>query len=109
MEKYIKASLVPPKILERDDFYLGWNACIDEVNKLPSEDVVPVSKAHNITLNDKSKEFICSECNLILVDFLEKHIEDGRWFSFSRFEFRYCPNCGAKISDVKEVVSCLTE
>lgn len=52
----------------------------------------------NITKQPPVDEFICSECGLILQDYCEKRIdgEDGDE-CFFEVEFKYCPNCGAKV------------
>ena len=108
MKEFICKDSLPLKVNERDDFFLGWNACLDEVNKLPPEEVMPAKYAKNVTYKDTSKEFLCSECDLNLVDYFRRVVENGQ-IGFERFYFRFCPNCGAKILDAKEVVSCLTE
>lgn len=52
----------------------------------------------NASDNNPVDEFICSECGFITEDFSEKRIdEDDGDVTYHEFEFRYCPNCGAKV------------
>lgn len=52
----------------------------------------------NASDNNPIDEFICSECGFMIEDFSEKRIdEDDGEVTYHEFEFRYCPNCGAKV------------
>lgn len=52
----------------------------------------------NASYDNPFDEFICSECGFMTEDFSEKRIdEDDGDVTYHEFEFRYCPNCGAKV------------
>lgn len=44
--------------------------------------------------------FICSECDIRIVDYIEERFDEENYeASFHEYEFKYCPNCGAKVVD----------
>ena len=43
--------------------------------------------------------FTCSECGISLVDFVEERVDDEYHATYYEYEFKYCPNCGAKVVD----------
>lgn len=48
-------------------------------------------------------QFVCSECGIELQDWhrVERDLDDGD-ISYHEYTFRFCPNCGAKIEEVRE-------
>ena len=60
----------------------------------------PVVHGKNITKRHPVDEFICSECGIVLVDYerLEIDEDDGDENCYE-YEFRFCPNCGAKMDE----------
>ena len=61
-------------------------------------DAVEVVHGQNITKQHPVDEFICSECGLVCRD-NGRYVYD-EWaddWSLYEFEFKYCPNCGAKM------------
>lgn len=76
-------------------YYYEARACIEDV---PTADVVEVRYGHNNTETHPVDEFICSECGLIMRDLTEVRIdEENEDECYYEFEFKYCPNCGAKM------------
>lgn len=54
----------------------------------------------NITTNHPVDEFICSNCNFKMENFAEVEVdEDDGEIMYQAFEFKYCPNCGAKVAE----------
>ena len=43
-------------------------------------------------------QFVCSNCGIELIDWrrVERDDEDGE-ITYHEYEFRFCPNCGAKL------------
>ena len=41
--------------------------------------------------------FTCSECGITIVDYVEERVDDDCHASYYEYEFKYCPNCGAKV------------
>ena len=67
------------------------------VDLIPAADVVEVRHGENITKMYPTDEFICSECGLIMRDFEEIRVDEENDECHYEFEFKYCPNCGAKM------------
>ena len=74
--------------------YMGVYDCIKSV---PAADVVEVRHGENITKMYPTEEFICSECGLIMRDFEEIRVDEENDECHYEFEFKYCPECGAKM------------
>lgn len=67
-------------------------------SELISAGIGKMKTCKNESDNNPVDEFICSECGFITEDFSEKRIdEDDGDVTYHEFEFRYCPNCGAKV------------
>ena len=62
----------------------GVECCFYE----PPED----ETCRNITEENPVDDFVCSKCGIHLYDWIRKDDED--WYEY---EFKYCPNCGAKV------------
>lgn len=59
----------------------------------------PCKKCHNINSDyAECDEFVCSNCGIELQDWhsVERDEEDGD-ITYHKYEFKYCPNCGAKM------------
>lgn len=52
----------------------------------------------NIIEQNHVDEFQCSECGIVLCDWTEEKtdVEDGDK-TYHEYEFKFCPNCGAKV------------
>lgn len=56
-----------------------------------------LTKAHHVD------EFICSECGYMTEDCTEKkYSQDGDYCYLCEYEYKFCPNCGAKM-DKEEI------
>ena len=67
-------------------------------SELISAGIGKMKTCKNESNNNPVDEFICSECGFMTEDFSEKRIdEDDGDVTYHEFEFRYCPNCGAKV------------
>lgn len=67
-------------------------------SELISAGIGKMKTCKNESDNNPVDEFICSEYGFITEDFSEKRIdEDDGDVTYHEFEFRYCPNCGAKV------------
>lgn len=67
-------------------------------SELISAGIGKMKTCKNASDNNPVDEFICSECGFMTEDFSEKRIdEDDGDVTYHEFEFRYCPNCGAKV------------
>lgn len=88
------------KINSRKGSHLNCWEMID----MPEADVVEVKRGKNITNMYHCDEFICSQCGLIMRDLTEVRIdEDNDDECYYEFEFKYCPECGAKMDgDINE-------
>lgn len=77
-------------------------ACLSEryAEKVIEGGYVPVVHGRNFTKKHPVDEFICSECGIVLVDYERLEIdEDDDDENCYEYEFRFCPNCGAKIDE----------
>lgn len=67
-------------------------------SELISAGIGKMKTCKNESDNNPVDEFICSECGFMTEDFSEKRIdEDDGDVTYHEFEFRYCPNSGAKV------------
>lgn len=41
--------------------------------------------------------FKCSKCGISIVDYVEEKVDENYDVSYKEYEFKYCPNCGAKV------------
>ncbi len=68
------------------------------IDDAPTVDAVEVVHGQNVSPMHPVDEFQCSKCGLILRDWSEVKIdEDELDEQYYEFEFKYCPNCGAKM------------
>ena len=73
-------------------------AITDLINGVPSVTPVP-KKCHNANSDyAECDQFVCSNCGIELQDWhrVERDIDTGD-ITYHQYEFKYCPNCGAKI------------
>lgn len=67
-------------------------------SELISAGIGKMKTCKNESNNNPVDEFICSECGFMTEDFSEKRVDmDDGEVTYHEFEFRYCPNCGAKV------------
>ena len=70
------------------------------LRNIPAADVVPVRHGTNIGEDYADcDQFICSNCGIELQDWVrvERNLDDGE-ITHHEYTFRYCPNCGAKMT-----------
>ena len=67
-------------------------------DKNPAADFAEVIHAENITDLNPVDAFICSNCGFACDDVSETiNDEYGNFSHYREFEFKFCPNCGAKM------------
>ena len=69
------------------------------IKDLPSVAPAP-KKCHNVNSDyAECDQFVCSNCGIELQDWhrVERDEDDGD-VTYHEYEFKYCPNCGAKIT-----------
>jgi DNA-directed RNA polymerase subunit RPC12/RpoP len=64
-------------------------------------DAEPVRHGKNIgTDYDETDQFVCSECGIEIQGWYRvEHDEDDDDETIHEYRFRYCPHCGARISE----------
>ena len=89
-----------------DDYMQSFTANADTylvvrkiLRSVPVADVEEIKCGENIGTLHPVDEFVCSECGIVLEGWTRVIIDedDGEMF-FYEYEFKYCPNCGAKMS-----------
>lgn len=72
------------------------------ISELPAADVAEVIHAENITDLNPVDAFVCSNCGFACDDVSETiNDEYGNFSHYREFEFKFCPNCGAKMDGVE--------
>lgn len=80
------------------DSYEDTKEFCDEINELPSVTPAP-KKCHNVNPDyAECDQFVCSNCGIELQDWhrVERDEDDGD-ITYHQYEFKYYPNCGARI------------
>lgn len=73
-------------------------ALTDKIKALPAADVAPVKHAFNANEKYHSvDEFRCSECGIHIEDWTTFFEDEDDGEHIAEYEFRYCPNCGARM------------
>lgn len=68
------------------------------IKRQPVIDAIPVRHGCNVTAMHPADEFVCSECGAIYQDFVKCEIDyDTDNITYHECEFKYCPNCGARM------------
>ena len=91
------------KCYQDTNVYLNYakEAVIVALDAEPEADVRHVVKAKNIgTDYAECDQFVCSNCGVELQDWhrVERDDDDGD-ITYHEYVFRYCPNCGAVVSE----------
>ena len=84
----------------REAFYMEFDEdyADDITDRLPASDVQEVKHGKNLTKAHPVDEFICSECGYMTEDCTEKkYSQDGDYCYLCEYEYKFCPNCGAKM------------
>lgn len=77
----------------------GFELAAKMVSHFPSidpETLRPVARNNNKEYA-ACDEFVCSACGIHLESWVKVDIEDTDEWEFSEYEFKYCPNCGARL------------
>lgn len=69
------------------------------VADMPAADVQPMKFTTNNSAVAHCDKFICRECGICLMDWVEMRIDEDGEDSICDYEFKFCPECGAKIKD----------
>lgn len=98
MNKYIDKEAAKQLLINDRAF-----AAAELLDYIPAADVVEVRHGQNISKAHPVDEFVCSECGLIMRDLSEVRIdEENEDECYYEFEFKYCPDCGAKMDGKKD-------
>ena len=71
------------------------------IKALKQEPCEDAKKCHNVNSEyAECDQFVCSNCGIELQDWhrVERDGDDGD-ITYHEYEFKYCPNCGAKINE----------
>ena len=71
------------------------------IKALKQEPCANAKKCHNVNSDyAECDQFVCSNCGIELQDWhrVERDGDDGD-ITYHEYEFKYCPNCGAKINE----------
>lgn len=74
--------------------YPSWYAA--QIEKLPSVTPAP-EKCYNNSDYAECDQFVCSRCGIELQDWRRVERDEYGDITYHEYEFRYCPNCGAKL------------
>jgi hypothetical protein len=71
---------------------------LQDLDNQIAEDVQEVKHGKNLAKAHPVNEFICSECGYMTEDCTEKkYSQDGDYCYLCGYEYKFCPNCGAKM------------
>ena len=81
------------------ELYKLGNA-IGILNEIPAEDAQPVIVTENMSTVAFCDRFICKRCDIHLENWVKVVIDpdDGDELHYE-YEFKFCPECGAKVKD----------
>ena len=104
MARYIDADALKKMFVDGVRVHKGMCSVmnvIHNINNAPTADVEEVKHGYNKSRMNPVDEFICSECGAMFADVsLVKEDEENGDINYYEFEFKYCPNCGAKMSAI---------
>lgn len=71
---------------------------MDFIDAMPAADVQPVTQTENMSTIAFCDRFICKKCDIHLENWVKVVIDpdDGDELHYE-YEFKFCPECGAKI------------
>ncbi|MDY5704408.1 MAG: hypothetical protein SPK77_05575 [Lachnospiraceae bacterium] len=73
-------------------------SCIMAQVAKPSPVTPAPKKCHNVNTDyAECDQFVCSNCGIELQDWHRVERDEDGDIVFHEYEFKYCPNCGAKI------------
>ena len=86
-----------------NEIYIKLSDVKQSIEQTPTADVVEVVHGENISTIHPVDEFVCSECGIVLEGWTRvvTDEDDGDLFYYE-YEFKYCPNCGAKMDGVRK-------
>lgn len=56
-----------------------------------------IKKCYNVSDYAECDQFICSRCGIELQDWCRVERDEDGDITYHEYEFRFCPNCGAKL------------
>ena len=72
------------------------NLCIEQ--KAEIERLTEEKTCENISKANPVDGFTCSKCGIMITDYVEERFNEEECdTTFHEYEFKYCPNCGAKV------------
>ena len=81
---------------ERYDGYSSYSAI--QVHNSPTIEAEPVRHGRNISCMNPVDGFLCSECHTKIEGYYKVvYDEDTEDYNHYEYEFKYCPNCGARM------------
>lgn len=96
VELYVNNSGDNVHVTKREDGTLQFEFESDKAETAAS--AAEVKRGYNATHKNPVDEFVCSICGFTCEDCREAiHEEDGEFSHYREYEFKYCPNCGAKM------------
>lgn len=69
------------------------------MNSTPPDELITHTTTVNLSAVAHCDKFICRECGICLMDWVEMRIDEDGEDSIYEYEFKFCPECGAKIKD----------
>lgn len=74
------------------------NLILQDIGNAPTIEAKPVQHGRNISCMNPVDGFLCSECHTKIEGYYKVvYDEDTEDYNHYEYEFKYCPNCGARM------------